>query len=169
MGMSYQPPMPPSPQYYGLPAPAYANWFQRALGYIVDSLIVGIPSACGSCIGNATADNHDNGWGWHNWGNYSGFGGFIAALFGLASLGLLIYNRWYLGGTTGQTWGRRIMSTRLVAISDGQPIGMLKAFLRDLAHIVDSIICYIGWLFPIWDAKRQTLADKIMSTVVLKV
>jgi hypothetical protein len=30
---------------------------------------------------------------------------------------------------------------------------------------VDTIICYIGWLFPLWDAKRQTIADKIMSTV----
>jgi hypothetical protein len=24
-----------------------------------------------------------------------------------------------------------------------------------------------GWLFPIWDAKRQTFADKIISTVVI--
>jgi len=24
-----------------------------------------------------------------------------------------------------------------------------------------------GWLFPIWDAKRQTFADKIISTVVV--
>ena len=31
----------------------------------------------------------------------------------------------------------------------------------------DSIICYIGWLFPLWDSKRQTLADKIMKTVVI--
>ena len=41
------------------------------------------------------------------------------------------------------------------------------AFVRDLAHIVDSVICYIGYLFPLWDARRQTFADKIMSTVVL--
>jgi RDD family len=41
------------------------------------------------------------------------------------------------------------------------------AFVRDLAHIIDSIICYIGWLFPLWDARRQTIADKIMSTVVV--
>jgi uncharacterized RDD family membrane protein YckC len=32
---------------------------------------------------------------------------------------------------------------------------------------VDGIICYIGWLFPLWDAKKQTLADKIMGTVVV--
>ncbi|MDQ1423726.1 MAG: hypothetical protein QOD72_1224, partial [Acidimicrobiaceae bacterium] len=34
------------------------------------------------------------------------------------------------------------------------------------AHVADSIICGIGYLFPLWDVKRQTLADKIMKTVV---
>jgi hypothetical protein len=34
---------------------------------------------------------------------------------------------------------------------------------------VDSIICYVGYLFPLWDQQRQTLADKIMSTVVVVV
>ena len=56
---------------------------------------------------------------------------------------------------------------KLVKESTGQPIGMGLAFVRDIAHIVDSIICYVGWLFPLWDTKRQTIADKIMSTVVL--
>jgi hypothetical protein len=36
-----------------------------------------------------------------------------------------------------------------------------------LAHIIDGAICYIGYLFPLWDAKRQTIADKIMTTVCL--
>jgi hypothetical protein len=31
---------------------------------------------------------------------------------------------------------------------------------------VDSIICFVGYLFPLWDPKRQTIADKIMTTVV---
>ena len=42
------------------------------------------------------------------------------------------------------------------------------AFLRDLAHFVDAVICYVGFLFPLWDSKRQTLADKIVSTVVVR-
>jgi uncharacterized RDD family membrane protein YckC len=32
---------------------------------------------------------------------------------------------------------------------------------------VDAFICYIGFLWPLWDTKRQTLADKIMQTVVI--
>ncbi len=35
------------------------------------------------------------------------------------------------------------------------------------AHFVDFITCFIGYLFPLWDDKRQTLADKIMRTVVV--
>ena len=42
------------------------------------------------------------------------------------------------------------------------------AFVRDIAHIVDAIICYVGFLFPLWDGKKQTLADKMVHTVVLK-
>ena len=34
---------------------------------------------------------------------------------------------------------------------------------------VDAVICLIGFLFPLWDAKRQTLADKILTTVVLPI
>ena len=73
----------------------------------------------------------------------------------------------YRGGTTGYTIGRGVAGCKLVKESTGETIGMGMAFVRDIAHIVDSIICYVGWLFPLWDNKRQTIADKIMSTVVL--
>jgi hypothetical protein len=41
------------------------------------------------------------------------------------------------------------------------------ALARDSCHILDSFACYIGWLFPLCDAKRQTFADKIVSTAVI--
>jgi uncharacterized RDD family membrane protein YckC len=85
----------------------------------------------------------------------------------LASIGWTIYNRWYQGGTTGQSLGKKVLNLRLVSEETGQPIGMLMAFVRDICHIVDAVICYVGFLFPLWDAKRQTLADKIVKTVVI--
>ena len=60
------------------------------------------------------------------------------------------------------------MHVKLISENTGQPIGPVMAFVRDLAHIVDSIICFVGWFFPLWDSKRQTLADKIMKTVVIQ-
>jgi uncharacterized RDD family membrane protein YckC len=55
----------------------------------------------------------------------------------------------------------------VVSEQTGQPIGFGLSVVRQIAHIVDSIICYIGFLWPLWDPKRQTLADKIMRTVCL--
>ncbi len=85
----------------------------------------------------------------------------------LASIGWTIYNRWYQGGTTGQSLGKKALNLRLVSEETGQPIGMLMAFVRDICHIIDGVICYVGFLFPLWDAKRQTIADKIVKTVVI--
>jgi RDD family len=39
------------------------------------------------------------------------------------------------------------------------------SLVRQIAHYVDQLICYIGYLFPLWDDKRQTIADRLMSTV----
>jgi hypothetical protein len=33
--------------------------------------------------------------------------------------------------------------------------------------VVDVVPFYAGYLFPLWTAKRQTLADKMMATVCL--
>jgi uncharacterized RDD family membrane protein YckC len=55
----------------------------------------------------------------------------------------------------------------VVSEKDGRPIGFLMSIVRQIAHLVDSLICYIGYLFPLWDRKRQTIADKIVSTVCL--
>jgi uncharacterized RDD family membrane protein YckC len=85
----------------------------------------------------------------------------------LVSLGWVIYNRWYQGGKTGQSLGKRVTNIKLISANSGQPIGPGMAFVRDIAHLVDTIICYVGYLFPLWDSKRQTLADKIVGTVVV--
>jgi uncharacterized RDD family membrane protein YckC len=70
-------------------------------------------------------------------------------------------------GKTGQSPGMRMQGIRCISEETGQPIGGGMGIVRYFAHIVDGLICYIGWLFPLWDAKKQTLADKIMKTVVV--
>jgi len=90
----------------------------------------------------------------------------LGFLMSLIVLGISAYNRWYLGGL-GQSFGKKTLGLTLIGERTGQPIGTLMAFLRELAHIVDSMICFVGYLFPLWDSKRQTIADKIVSTVVI--
>jgi uncharacterized RDD family membrane protein YckC len=72
-------------------------------------------------------------------------------------------------GQTGQSPGMRVVGLKCIGMQSGQPIGGGLGFVRSLAHILDSLICYIGWLFPLWDSQRQTLGDKIMNTVVVVV
>ena len=83
---------------------------------------------------------------------------------------LLVYAIWnwgYRQGTTGSTIGKSVLQLTVVSEGTGKPIGFGRSIVRELAHVVDWVFCYIGYLFPLWDAKRRTLADMIMSTVCL--
>ena len=96
-------------------------------------------------------------------------GGILSLLLSLVSLGLYVWNICIRQGNTGQSVGKQVLGLKLVRESDGQPIGPGMAFVRSLCHILDGLACYVGYLWPLWDAKRQTFADKIMSTLVIKV
>ena len=71
-------------------------------------------------------------------------------------------------GNTGQTIGKKIVGVRVLKEETGQPVGPGMAIVRQIAHFVDGICC-VGYLFPLFDAKKQTFADKIMGTVVISV
>jgi uncharacterized RDD family membrane protein YckC len=79
-----------------------------------------------------------------------------------------LYNA-YQAGVTGQSFGKRTAGTRLQREVDGQPIGGGLGIGRYFLHIIDGVPCYLGFLWPLWDAKRQTFADKILKTVVVDV
>lgn len=132
------------PSYPGTPAYQYSDWIQRVGAYLID----GVPPAILIIIGFLTGN------------------GYALFLFWLIAVAFSVYNRWILGGQ-GQTLGKKVLGIMLLSEETAQPIGTLNAFVRDVCHFVDSIICYVGYLFPLWDPKRQTIADKIMKTVVI--
>jgi len=136
---------------YAYGAPAYAAWLTRVGAYIIDALPTWILIVIAGVLAS-----------------HGGAGGGIGVVFYLAALGWVAYNRWYKAGRTGQSLGKKATDTRLIGEQTGQPIGAGMAFVRDIAHIVDAVICYVGFLFPLWDAKKQTLADKIVHTLVVK-
>ncbi|MFK3981785.1 RDD family protein [Micromonospora sp. NPDC050397] len=137
----------------------FANWITRVGAYIVDGLIVAPFSILAVVLDGPGTDPET--------GLATGPGP-LYWVFAVLGFALSAYNRWFQAGKTGQSWGKKALGIRLVGEATGQPIGAGKAFLRDIAHIVDIIICYVGFLFPLWDSKRQTLADKIVKTVVVK-
>lgn len=73
----------------------------------------------------------------------------------------------YLNGATGQSPGKALTGLKVIGENTGQVIGGGAGVIRQIAHFVDSIICFLGYFLPLVDAKKQTLADKIMSTVVV--
>jgi uncharacterized RDD family membrane protein YckC len=89
--------------------------------------------------------------------------GFLVYLVGVA----LSFYFAYMNGASGQSPGKKVMGIKVVGEETGQVIGGGLGIVRTLAHFVDAIIFYIGFLFPLWDPKRQTIADKIMKTVVI--
>jgi uncharacterized RDD family membrane protein YckC len=74
----------------------------------------------------------------------------------------------YREGVTGQTPGKRIVGIRLLREHDGSALGFGLAFGRRLLHVLDSLPCGLGYLWPLWDAKKQTFADKCVHTVVIR-
>jgi len=158
-----------------LPTQDYTPWLTRLLAFIIDilpfAIVLGIGTAImlatqqTSCVTDVTqyavnqycaTQNSLIGWLAH----------LVAWVVGLF---YLIWNYGYRQGTTGSSIGKSVMRFKVVSEVTGRPIGFGMSVVRFLAHFVDAIICLIGFLFPLWDSKRQTLADKIMTMVCLPV
>ncbi len=97
---------------------------------------------------------------------------------GLLILGVLAFGVAYIAyyailcrslGRTGQTWGRKAMGYKVVDADTGQPIGALKALGRYLVSAILDGICYIGYLWPLLDPRKQKWSDKAMNTIAVKV
>lgn len=176
---AYGPPAPgfPGAPSYGQPYPLagyamplrtdYTSWGRRVRANLIDS----VPFIVGYCIflggyvywviqfsltASTTVPDFTTG--------------LAPMLIGLAIMllatGWALWNRWITAGRTGQSFGKRVTHCRLISETTNAPIGAMNAFLRDLVHIVDGA-AYVGYLWPLWDDKRQTFADKIMRTIVV--
>jgi uncharacterized RDD family membrane protein YckC len=120
-----------------------ASWGRRVGGRLIDTFITIVPAAI---IGSIARSN----------GLYD-----VVAI----GIGLVIG---YLNGAQGQSPGKRAVGLRLIRESDGQLIGGGMGVVREVAHILDTLSLLIGWLWPLWDKKKQTFADKVCGTLVVR-
>ena len=130
----------PAPQPVGAPADL-ADWGTRAIGFLIDYAPILVLYLL----------------------TFRSFT--LRTIVGLAGIAYWLYLG-HLDGVTGQTPGKAIQGTRVVNVQ-GELIGSGSGMARKVAHIVDSLVCGLGLLLPIVDSKRQTIADKIMSTYVV--
>lgn len=71
-------------------------------------------------------------------------------------------------GRLGYDAADRVVGATVLRQVTGSPMGSgWSAFARVFVHVIDGLPVYLGYLWPIWDPKRQTFTDKSMGTVVV--
>lgn len=144
------PPAYGTPSGYGTPGAAapyggaqLAPWISRVGSTLIDTIIIIVPAGIIGLIAKSVP------------------------LYDLLALAGSLYFG-FLNGSTGQTPGKKVLGIKVLKELDGQLIGGGMGIVRSLAHILDAISCLIGYLWPLWDSKKQTFADKVVGTVVIK-
>ncbi|MER6839425.1 RDD family protein [Streptomyces platensis] len=183
-GYPQQAAMPYGQQMPGMPM-GYASWGSRLGAFLLDGLmiaavpiilyIVSIVMAAGSavtpdysscstgdytCMQNAANDAASSS---------TPVGAIILSI--LAWL-LMIGGTFFLiakEGASGQTPGKKVMGVKVIKEATGQPLGFGMTFVRYLCRYLNGLLCGLGWLWPLWDDKSQTWADKLAGTVVVSV
>jgi uncharacterized RDD family membrane protein YckC len=182
-GGGYPPPYegggfaPPAAAGAALPKEAYTPWATRVLAYIIDYIPVAIIEGIGWLLLIGTretacvTDTSEYDLGEFCATGASTIGQLSIALAGLIALAYVIWNLGYRQGTTGSSIGKGIMKFKIVSEKTGQPIGFGMSVVRELIYLVFAGLCGVIWLiavlFPLWDEKRQTLVDKIISTIAV--
>lgn len=182
-GGAYPPPPPPTP--YAPPPPpgafappqayavqtAYAGFWIRVVARILDGLILGIPlgilfAVFASVLGvfsqaaSTTTDQNAQS------AALAIFGG-VFLIFYLIVL-VVTFGYWiYFWGTSGQTLAMRLLRLRIVDANTGRSIGYSRAIVRLLMTFVNSLACYIGWIWVAFDPRKQGWHDKVANTVVI--
>ncbi len=152
----------------------YASWAARVGARLIDELLllIGVvPYVIGIVLlitnsPGATSGGSTVAFSGSNGDPSMALAGLLLILLGgLLVFILWLWNRVFRMGRTGQSVGKGVMGLYLVSERTGNPMGVGMCFVREIVHYVDGIL-YLGYLWPLWDAKRQTFADKIVSTVV---
>lgn len=158
----YGPGLPPGTQ--------LASWGQRAVALLLDALfstLLFIPGVI--LIGIAAASTDDDG----SMNAVSGTLLTIGIVLCVAALVVGIWNVGWRMGKHGWSWGKQVMKIKLVRVSDGVPpgggVGLGRYFVRALlGNVTFGVYTLLTYLWPLWDERRQSLDDKIFSTLVVK-
>jgi len=78
------------------------------------------------------------------------------------------YFAFFIGRPAGQTPGKKICNIRVIDFNTGAPIGYGRALGRALfAYWISATVCYLGYLWMLWDREKQTWHDKVCTCVVV--
>jgi Mce-associated membrane protein len=81
---------------------------------------------------------------------------------------LLAANRLLFPAVTGWSLGRALFGIAVMSRA-GASVGPWRLLARDVAHLLDTVSLFIGWLWPLWDSRNRTFADLLLRTEVRRV
>jgi uncharacterized RDD family membrane protein YckC len=182
-GGGYPPPPPPgqygqSGQYgqyaapgYGLPqASPYASWGARLGGWLIDAVIFAVINGIiGAAFRHTDAGSVHFTMTTNHVVHHDRFS-FVAL--GLVLVLAIAYSTLLCGGARGQTVGMMAVGARAVRADGHTALGYGPAFGRSVLEVVfrfTVIVWILDMLFPLWDARNQTLHDKAVGSVVIRV
>lgn len=168
------PPMAPPPGYqpYGAQAaPQYASFGARLGAYILDYLIwmlflapaIAVIFAGPSHTDVCTIDDELRLCEIPDGSTIA-----IAIVLGVIGLVGFLFLWTKKVGTTGQSWGMSAANVRVVDAATGQPIGQGRALGRWFARFLSGWACLLGYLWMLWDQRKQTWHDKLVSSIVVR-
>src|SRR2546427_9145120 len=122
-----------------------AGFGERLVAYIIDAVALGFVSGILFVLmGGAPASR----------------------LLGLAFGLMYTIGFWSAGGATP---GKMLMKLQIVRADDGGEISVGTALLRYVGYFISGIAVGLGFLWIIWDDKKQGWHDKIAGTRVIRV
>jgi uncharacterized RDD family membrane protein YckC len=169
-GSPYGGPPPGYSPYGGFTAASYAGFGSRFFAFFVDGLIGGlfeIPALIAIFAGPRhlveCTVNEEARLCRFPTGATIGLAILLAAVGGIAYL--IIYCKMV---AKGQSWGHKVANIRIVDANTGLSISAGRVFGRQVARIVSGWVCYLGYLWMLWDSRSQTWHDKIVTTIVIR-
>jgi uncharacterized RDD family membrane protein YckC len=123
-------------------------WLTRIRACDGDTSALDLAAQCGSMV------------------SVAGVVAFVAAWLGV--VGYAVWNFGYRQGRGGATLGKSATGLSVVGSESGQPIGFGWALLRLSAQLLNLLSLGLGFLWPLWDSRRQTFADKLVATVCVQ-
>ena len=84
---------------------------------------------------------------------------------GFMSYSALVLALWAYGLTPGMY----LLGIRIIKVDTGVPAGFWRMALRQIVgQWVSAIVCYLGFIWVLFDANRQGWHDKIAKTLVIR-
>ena len=148
------------------PAMDYATWANRAIGYLIDSLLVGaVMFILYLVLGGMLAAIAGLG----GRGAAGGMCCLMIILFPVATLLVGLYNRVYLVSQRGFSIGQGVVKVKVVDANGGllsQGTALLRLVVQAALAFV-PLLPLLDLLWPLWDDRRQTLHDKAVNCYVI--